>query len=376
MSDPLTVGPVDETGRITNLDALRGVAVFGILLMNAVSYGLEPAAYFNISLANDTPLDWIIGVFGEVFVDQRFMGVFSLLFGAGIVLFADRADAKGNRGGWLSLWRNLLLLGIGALHMWLWEGDILVAYAIASPFLLMARRLSDRALLGLGAALVLLSAVVFALAQSGVDGTGRQLGELWLETGGEPDDVVGSLVLLTFFMRALGMMLIGVALFRSGVLSGDRPREYYRRMAAIGLGVGLPLAALGVIIAALDDFAPGSALLSMIPTTVGTIPATLGFTALIILWNMRPETALHRRVRAAGRMALTNYLTQTILGIVILRRLFEPDELNRAWVLLFVLAVWLLQIAWSQWWLSRFRFGPFEWAWRVATYRGLQPLRR
>ena len=150
MSDPQTVGPVDETGRITNLDALRGVAVFGILLMNAVSYGLEPAAYLNISLANDTPLDWIIGVFGEVFVDQRFMGVFSLLFGAGIVLFADRADAKGNHGGWLSLWRNLLLLGIGALHMWLWEGDILVAYAIASPFLLMARRLSDRALLGLG----------------------------------------------------------------------------------------------------------------------------------------------------------------------------------------------------------------------------------
>ena len=376
MSDPQTVGRVDETGRITNLDALRGVAVFGILLMNAVSYGLEPAAYFKISLANDTPLDWIIGVFGEVFVDQRFMGVFSLLFGAGIVLFADRADAKGNHGGWLSLWRNLLLLGIGALHMWLWEGDILVAYAIASPFLLMARRLSDRALLGLGAALVLLSAVVFALAQSGVDGTGRQLGELWLETGGEPDDVVGSLVLLTFFMRALGMMLIGVALFRSGVLSGDRPREYYRRMAAIGLGVGLPLAALGVIIAALDDFSPGSALLSMIPNTVGTIPATLGFTALIILWNMRSETALHRRVRAAGRMALTNYLTQTILGIIILRRLFEPDDLNRAWVLLFVLAVWLLQIAWSQWWLSRFRFGPFEWAWRVATYRGLQPLRR
>ena len=119
-AESTSAGPIEETGRITNLDALRGVAVFGILLMNAVSYGLEPAAYFNISLANDTPLDWIIGVFGEVFVDQRFMGVFSLLFGAGIVLFADRADAKGNRGGWLSLWRNLLLLGIGLLHMWLW----------------------------------------------------------------------------------------------------------------------------------------------------------------------------------------------------------------------------------------------------------------
>ena len=117
-TESMRAGPVEESGRITNLDALRGVAVFGILFMNAVSYGLEPAAYFNISLGNDTPLDWVIGVFGEVVVDQRLMGVFSLLFGAGIVLFADRASAKGNRGGWLSLWRNLLLLGIGAHCIW------------------------------------------------------------------------------------------------------------------------------------------------------------------------------------------------------------------------------------------------------------------
>ena len=379
MAESTSAGPVEETGRITNLDALRGVAVFGILLMNAVSYGLDPAAYFNISLANDSPLDWIIGVFGEVVVDQRFMGVFSLLFGAGIVLFADRADAKGNRGGWLSLWRNLLLLGIGALHMWLWEGDILVAYAIASPFLLLSRRLPDRALIALGAALVLLSALVFGLTQAMVDADGAQLGELWFPGHETPDDTVGSFVLLTFFMRALGMMMIGVALFRSGVLSGERSREYYRRMAVIGLGIGLPLAAVGVGIAALDDFAPGTALLSMIPNTVGTIPATLGICALIILWNMRGEpveSVWRRRVHAVGRMALTNYLTQTILGIIFLRTLFEPEDLNRAWVLLFVIIVWGLQLAWSPWWLSRFRYGPFEWVWRVATYRRMQPLRR
>ena len=376
MTASAPAGPIEETGRITNLDALRGIAVFGILLMNAVSYGLEPAAYFNVSLANDTPLDWIIGVFGEVFVDQRFMGVFSLLFGAGIVLFADRADARGNHGTWLSLWRNLLLLGIGLLHTWLWDGDILVAYAIASPFLLLARRLPNRALVALGTALVLLSALVFGLAQSMVDANGAQLGELWLEAGGGPGDDVGSLVLLTFFMRALGMMLIGVALFRSGILSGERPREYYRRMAAIGLGIGIPLATLGVLITALDDFAPGAALLSMIPNTVGTIPATLGICALIILWNMRGESAWRRRVHAVGRMALTNYLTQTILGVIILRTLFDPGDLNRSWVLLFVLGVWLLQLAWSPWWLSRFRYGPFEWLWRVCTYRRAQPLRR
>ena len=375
MAESSSAGPVEEAGRITNLDALRGIAVFGILLMNAVSYGLEPAAYFNISLANDTPLDWIIGVFGEVVVDQRFMGVFSLLFGAGIVLFADRADARGNRGGWLSLWRNLLLLGIGLLHMALWEGDILVAYAVASPFLLLSRRLPNRALLALGAALVLGSAAIFAVLQAGVDADGRQLGELWFRSG-ETDETLESLVLLTFFMRALGMMMIGVALFRSGLLSGERSREYYRRMAIIGLGIGLPLAALGVGIATLDDFGPGTALLSMIPNTVGTIPATLGICALIILWNMSGGSAWKRRVHAVGRMALTNYLTQTILGVIFLRTLFEPDDLNRAWVLLFVILVWALQLAWSPWWLSRFRYGPFEWIWRVATYRRMQPLRR
>ncbi len=369
-------GPLADAGRITNLDALRGVAVLGILLMNAVSYGLPDAAYFNISLANDTPLDWIIGGLGEVLIDQKFMGVFSLLFGAGIVLFADRAEAKGANGGWLSLWRNTLLLGIGLLHTLLWDGDILVAYAVASPFLLLARRLSNRALLASGAGLVLGSAAIFGALQTGVDADGSQLGNLWLEHAGDPEDELGGLVLLTFFMRALGMMLIGVALFRSGVLSGERPRQYYRRMAWIGLGVGLPLAALGVLIAALDDFAPGTALLSMIPNTVGTIPATLGFTALIILWNTRGETWLHRRLRAAGRMALTNYLTQTIIGVLVLRAFFDPDDLNRTAVFGFVLAVWVLQVWWSEAWLARFRYGPFEWVWRVATYRSRQPLRR
>ena len=86
--------------------------------MNAVSFGLEPAACWNISAGGiDTWLDWAIGGAGEIFVDQKFMGLFSMLFGAGIVLFFERAVVKGRRGGWLSFWRNLLLLGIGILRM-------------------------------------------------------------------------------------------------------------------------------------------------------------------------------------------------------------------------------------------------------------------
>ena len=111
------------------------------------------------------------------------------------------------------------------------------------------------------------------------------------------------------------------------------------------------------------------------PNTLATIPVALGYLGLISLWNQRAETALHRRVRAVGRMALTNYLTQTIIGIVVLRGLFDSDDLTRTWIAVFVLAVWLVQLAWSQPWLERFRFGPFEWIWRVATYRKWQPLR-
>ena len=99
--------------------------------------------------------------------------------------------------------------------------------------------------------------------------------------------------------------------------------------------------------------------------------------SLIILWNNRSDTWLKGHLRAAGRMALTNYLTQTVLGVLVLTVLLrEIHFVNRAAVLLFVFAVWTLQVWWSQAWLSRYVFGPAEWLWRVATYRTGQPLRR
>lgn len=119
-----------------------------------------------------------------------------------------------------------------------------------------------------------------------------------------------------------------------------------------------------------------SAPLSMIPNTIGASPATLGFSALNILWNTRSETWLHRRVRAVGRVALSNCLTQTIIGILILRVALEDIELNRAVVLGFIVVVWALQLWWLAAWLSRFCCRPFEWVWRVLTCRRKQALRR
>lgn len=373
---PEAARPVDLEGRITSLDLIRGVAVLGILVMNAVSFGLGSGPYFNLSAGGShTWLDWLLGGFGEVFVDQKFMGLFSVLFGAGIVLFCDRAAGRTKRPAALSVWRNLLLLAMGAVHSLVWEGDILIGYALVSPAIILLRNRSPRTLLVLGGCLVLLSPLSAVLLQSSLPGDGSGLGALW-SSSGEMTDTGQVFIVVDFLSRAVGMMLIGVALFRNGVLTGARPRAFYKRWAAMGLGVGLPMAALGLAWVAATDFSPQVALIGTIPNTLGTVPAVMGYLSLIILWNRRPETSLHRRLRAAGRMALTNYLTQTILGVLILRQLLVDVSVTRTMLAVFVMTVWLLQAWWSPAWLRRYRFGPAEWLWRVATYRRRQPLRR
>lgn len=366
--------PVSSGDRNSTLDAIRGVAVLGILTMNAVSYGLDMPSYFNLDAGGSrTWLDWAIGGMGEVLFDQKFMGLFSLLFGAGIAMFVDRSAAKQRRPVWFSLWRNTLLLAIGIGHMILWEGDVLVLYAVCSPLLIAMRRLRPAVLFAIGAALVLSVAAGSLAMQTTIDDPAGQLGDFWVE--GEMSDGVGLWLLWDFGARALGMMLIGVALYRNGVITGEYPRHFYVRTARWGLGVGLPLSAAGLAIVASSGFSADWALAGAAPNTLATIPLSLAYLSLIVLWDRRAESGLHVRVRAAGRMALTNYLTQTILGIIMLRVLFDSVDFSRSQIALFILGVWAVQLWWSPAWLSRYRFGPAEWLWRCATYRRWQPQR-
>ena len=371
-------GPVRESARITSLDLIRGVAVLGILLMNAVNFKLGGAPYFNLSAGgSETWLDWTVGILGEVFVDQKFMGLFSLLFGAGMILFIDRASRRGSRAVLLNMWRNGLLLLIGLVHFLLWDGDVLMVYAVSSVFLIALRKLPSWVLISAGAAVFALSIANALFANHLADTTSASLSGLW-EPGevSDQDPVVG-LFLLGFFLRALGLILVGAGLYRTGFMNGGLPARTYRLTAVAGLAVGLPLAAAGVIITAVNDYSREVAFVGQIPNTLGTIPASLGYMCLIILWNNRADGWLKRRLRAVGRMALTNYLSQTVLGVLVLTLLLgDVDSVNRSGVLAFVFAVWALQMWWSQAWLSRFLFGPAEWLWRVATYRSGQPLRR
>ena len=382
-------GPVTERTRITSLDLIRGVAVLGILLMNAVSfrYGLGP--YLNLSAGgSETWPDWAVGIFGEIFIDQKFMGMFSLLFGAGILLFIERAATREARPILLNLWRNVLLLGIGILHFLLWEGDVLMAYAVASVFLIALRNLSAKALIVTGGLIFLLSIPNFLLMQYIADSTDVSLVGIWepvegegapvTESGEKPDlnDAMQGLTAVGYFLRGLGMILMGAGLYRTGFMSGAMRTSTYRLTAVIGLGVGLPLAAASVVMTALGDYSREVAFIGQAPNTLGTIPASLGYMSLIVLWNKAGDSWLKRRLLAAGRMALTNYLSQTVLGVLTLTVLLGDVAVNRTGILAFCLAVWVLQLWWSRTWLDRFRFGPAEWLWRVATYRKGQLLRR
>jgi len=370
-----TAAPITRSERITNLDTVRGIATLGILIMNAVSFGLPQPAYFNLDYAgSNTTLDWIVGVLGEVLIDQKTMAMFSMLFGAGIVVFADRAAAKGRRANWLSLWRNTLLLVIGLIHAAFWFGDVLMLYAICSPVLLLLRTRSARTLFITGGVCIAISALTMAAIQGEIEA--GDLGDYWTNENVEQSEDVQFAFIVDFGMRALGAMLIGVGLFRAEIIQGRRPAEFYRRLATWSLGVGLPLSILGVAVHLANDWSPDVALIGAVPNILATVPMALGYIALITLWNQRGETRLHERVRAVGRMALTNYLTQTIMGLVVLGAVIGVGELGRAEIFVFILAVWAVQLAWSEPWLERFRFGPFEWLWRVATYRKLQPIRR
>ena len=211
------------------------------------------------------------------------------------------------------------------------------------------------------------------------DTTSLSLNGIWNNGDMLPatEETLGALLALGYVLRALGLMLIGAGLYRSGFMGGGLSAKAYRMTATIGVAVGLPLAATGVIITAASDYSREVAFAGQIPNILSTIPFSLGYMSAIILWNNGVDNWFKIRLRAVGRMALTNYLAQTVMGVVVLTIfLGETDSVNRSVVLLLVFAAWALQLWWSHAWLSRFLFGPAEWLWRVGTYRKRQPLRR
>ena len=184
-----------------------------------------------------------------------------------------------------------------------------MVYAFSSLFLIALRKLPGKALIGIGGVVFLLVIAIDFQLQAIANDTGDPLTGIWTQPGATPASLLGLGILFNFFLRGLALILIGAGLYRAGFMQGKKSANTYRLTAIIGLASGLTLAALGVILVLVNDFSTEVAIIGNMPNNLGTIPASLGYMSLIVLWNGGSDSGLKRRLRAAGRMALTNYLT-------------------------------------------------------------------
>ena len=398
-------GPTTRRERIDALDVLRGVAVLGILTMNLVGFAMPADAYLLPTVGAVGPGERAVWAVQRLLFDQKFMSLFTMLFGAGIVLSTRRRDAAAGPGAALALhYRRIgVLFAVGMAHAYLvWDGDVLVLYAVVAVAAVGFRNLSGPAALAIGAGLFVAGGVWELLfvgvtwldvARSGLSGadyfaprenareaaamTGSYLDQVGYRLATVPEYQFG--VLLSYGPRVLGQMVLGMALLKLGLFEPGRNRAGRWWLAAVGLGVGLPLGALDVWAGFATGFDPlwmftGAFQLNYFNSGV----LALGYVAIIIAAAGTLPAWLTRPVAAVGRAALSNYLLQSILCTTLFYGfgLGWRGTMGRAELIGVFLVVTAVQLAWSPLWLAAFRFGPAEWAWRSLSYGRVQPMRR
>jgi uncharacterized protein len=398
-----TGGPVAADSRISQLDIIRGFALFGVLWMNLFEHvGLAIPEEKVIPLAPEA-VENVIRFLSLWLMIGKAQALFSLLFGFGFALFLERAEAAGRDGARLYLRRVSFLLLLGIAHgVLLWPGDILNSYALMAFLLILTRRWPGWLLLTVGGLLTIVAVPALFLTFDtlypgqppswvvlGDAGVLRrfpvfmghdypryvvELAKSWVEIYGTP---FGPL----YLGWILGRFLIGQWLFRTGWVqnSGDYVRPF-RIWAAILLVIGLSLALIGPTLALLDIKAPApwKYLLSLSGRSAQLVLA-LGYAAgLIVLCQFDRPLRLLSGLGAAGQMALTNYLTQSLFYFVVLYGFGFGllPYVGPTFCLTVAIALFSVQIVFSRWWLTRYRFGPMEWVWRCFTYGARQPMRK
>jgi uncharacterized protein len=390
------------------MDALRGFAVLGILIMNIQAFSMISAAYVNPTAFGDlTGFNRWIWILSHLFADQKFMSVFSILFGAGVVLLSGKLESAGRRSAGLHYRRTLWLILFGLAHAYLlWYGDILVAYGICALAIFLFRRLPPYVLMPVGLAVFAVPSLLSSWAawsipmwppealeamrpfwSADAEAVAAEVAAYrggWLEqfTYRIPQaiEVQTGGFLVLFAWRVSGLMLMGMAFHKWGILAGARSRLFYTVMTAAGLAIGLSLAAYGVVRNFAEDWVLEYSLFTgSIFNYWGSLFVALAYIGMMMLVCKAPGLApVTRTLGAVGRMAFTNYLLQTVICTAIFygHGLGLFGRVDRVGQALIVVAVWALVVVVSILWLRRFRFGPAEWLWRSLTYRRLQPMRR
>jgi uncharacterized protein len=418
------LAPARADERNGGLDAVRGFALLGILLLNICAFGLPSAAYVNPAPAGGaTGANLVLWALSTVLADGKMRAIFSLTFGASVYLLVDRLCRKGAGADAADIHyrRMLWLMLFGILHAYLiWWGDILYYYASLGLVLYPLRKLSARALLIFAGILAVgLSALPIAYqhhlreqrseyVQIQADlNAGKELSAQQQETKKDWEDVLKSMTpsaqdlkletdahlgsylgLLQYrakdvfhghsaplyfpfpWFDILSMMLVGIAMMKTGVLLAQRSTKFYLWMALLSFSIGLPANAWSVWVCIQNKFALESLILSNATYELGRFTA-FGYIALLMLaircGALRRLTA---SLASVGQMAFTNY----ILTSLICTTIFEGygfalfGKLQRYELYAIVPFVWLVILVISPIWLSHFRFGPLEWVWRSLTY--------
>lgn len=426
------LAPVASDDRIGMLDTTRGIAVLGILMMNITGLGLPNSYDIPTVWGAESPVDITVWRVMSLLFEGTLRGLFTLLFGAGALLFLQRHAARSTDMQPADLYfrRTLWLIVFGLIngYLFLWSGDILFYYGIAGLVLFVFRNLPTRHLLLVATVLMILQTLISvgewhefretqqqAQAASARQAAGQPLtaadsealetfssleGE-WRPSRDYLEAMVSSiresyasafsvLSAHTWFMETefffrhgiiecLGMMLLGMALLKLGVLTGKTSSRTYLMMIVVGYAIGLPVNTMEVRTLETSGFAPETVVRTFMTYDLGRIPMTLAHLGVIGLLCRTPWlSGMSRVLAAAGQMALTNYLSQSALCLFIFTGAGFAlyGQLSRHELYYVVAAIWILQLAWSPLWLRHFRYGPAEWVWRSLTYGRLQRLRR
>jgi len=400
--------PVETGQRIASLDVLRGVALLGILVMNIQSFAMPDAAYLNPSAYGDlTGANLWVWIAGRLLSDEKMYGIFSMLFGAGILLMTGRAEARGASPARLHYRRMGWLMLFGLLHgHLLWSGDILWFYGVAGLVVYLFRTWSPKSLVA--AALVFFAIGSATFASVGVrvrnlppDDYQVFTQENWQPTPEMIQDEIATfrggwlrqmpartvealfmeigIFLLLLGWKTIANMLLGMALFKWRVITGGQSRAVYKRMAAAGFLLGLPIVAFGIW----KDFASGwdgrySFFFGSQYNYWAAIVVDMGWIGAIMLFCKSDRLmAFRAALGALGRTAFSNYILQTLLCSAVFygNGLGLFGAVTRVQQLLIVCAIWIAQLSISRLWLRHFLYGPLEWLWRSLTYWRQMPIR-
>lgn len=389
------------------MDILRGIAVFGILLVTIQSYSMPTSAYLNPTTYERLEgYDLWVWVVTHVFADKKFLAIFAMLFGASMIMLSNKARKEHLRSGDLQSRRFVWLLILGLAHAYLlWYGDMLVAFAICGFFMFIFRSRKTKVLFRTGIIFLAIGSLISLILGYSVPfwepGQFNELrAEIWTpdeETQAKELEYYLSnwerqmihrapeafqrqtIVFVTeTFWRVSGLMLLGMAFYKKRVFGTKQTRKYYRRMIIYGLGIGLPLVVAGVLLNFNFDweFRKSYYYISQLNYWGSTLMA-IGYIGIVMLLaKVSTRGPLPLRLSQVGQMSLTNYVLQSVICTTIFyghgMSLF--GNLDRSALAFVVVMIWVFQFIFSALWLSYFKYGPLEWLWRSLSYGRAQPL--